>query len=416
MKIVFAALFLSATCTYAQKEYALQLVDTLCSSHFDGRGYVNRGGVRSADFIVDELRRIGVQPLPGKPYTQAYTFDVNTFPHPIEVVLGGDTLLPGTDYLVHPISGSAVGTFNVVEVDGASPHGSLQHVRSALAALSQPVLAIRAAGIEAEQRKKALAVAHQATAYAPVIYVTDQKQMYGVSREATSYPLITVNADAYQKARQVTLRITNQYVRNDTSKNVIGWIPGKKKKKYIVFSAHYDHLGRMGPATYFPGANDNASGVAMLLSLAKHYCRNQPLYSIAFCFFSGEEAGLLGSDYFVKHPYFPLKEVEFVLNIDIMGGASKGIAVVNGTRHEEAFDQLVAINQRHQLLETVKKRGAAANSDHHSFSERGVPAFFIYSMGEVKNYHDIYDTAENTPLHQFDEVQRLLELFVRQLR
>ena len=140
---------------------------------------------------------------------------------------------------------------------------------------------------------------------------------------------------------------------------------------------------------------------------------NKPEYSIVLCFFSGEEAGLEGSKYFVQHPYIKLKRIQFVLNIDIMGGAEDGITVVNGTKHEEAFNSLVAINAEKKYLKRVKKRGPTANSDHYFFSQSGIPAFFIYSMGNVKNYHDIYDTAENTPLNEFDDVQSLLIDFIK---
>jgi Zn-dependent M28 family amino/carboxypeptidase len=240
--------------------------------------------------------------------------------------------------------------------------------------------------------------------------------MYSVGRQQSNYPLISIDSAAYKTVTSASIKITNKFIPNYTSKNVIGMIPGKKKKKYVVFSAHYDHLGRMGPDAMFPGANDNASGVAMLLSMAKYYMQNEPKYSIVFCFFSGEEAGLLGSKHFVNHPYFPLKKVKYVLNIDIMGGAGDGITLVNATNHMKDYEKMVAINDELKLLDQVKKRGQTQNSDHYFFSEKGVPAFFIYSNGNVKNYHDIYDTAENTALNKFDEVQQLLQAFVAQIK
>ena len=127
----------------------------------------------------------------------------------------------------------------------------------------------------------------------------------------------------------------------------------------------------------------------------------------------GEEAGLEGSKHFVSNPYFKLKRVKFVLNVDIMGGAEEGITLVNGTIHEEAFAIFEKINAEKNYLNRIKKRGPTANSDHYFFSQSGIPSFFIYAMGNVKNYHDIYDTAENTPLNKFDAVQSLLIDFVK---
>lgn len=414
--VFFLALFISGF-SFGQKEYAQSILDTLCSEYYDGRGYVNKGDVRAADFLVNELQSIGVQPFKKHPFTQEYSFGVNTFPYPIEVILGSDTLLPGADYLVNPISGTAQGEFKVVEITKQNYLDYFQHPQT-LRNLdpSQTVFVFNFMGEKNKDLLKEIqSFTYATTKYFPVISITNSKQMYSVGRFQTNYPFITIDSAAYQTQETIQLKVTNKYIPNYTSKNVIGWIPGKKKRKYVVFSAHYDHLGRMGPEAIFPGANDNASGVAMLLSIAKYFKKHPQKYSIVFCLFSGEEAGLVGSKYFVEHPYFPLKKVKFVLNVDIMGAADEGITLVNGTKHEDAFNTITAINDQLQLLDQIKKRGPTANSDHHFFSEMGVPAFFIYSMGSVKNYHDIYDTAENTPLHKFDEVQTLLTKFVEQL-
>jgi len=414
MRIITLLLVLSSSSLFSQKEYAKSILDTLCSEHFDGRGYVNNGDVRAADFIVDELKRIGVQPFKKKEYTQDYTLNVNTFPHPIEVILGDDTLKPGADYLVDAISGTAQGEFELVEINPdnyLTKYGG--NIDFKLLNPSQTVFAFNFARVQNKELLSQIrSLSYYASMYFPSILVTTKKQMYSVGREHSNYPIITIDSSVYHKTDKVNLKINNKYIPKYASKNVIGMIPGKKKKKYIVFSAHYDHLGRMGKDTYFPGGNDNASGVAMLLSIAKYYIKNPPKYSIAFCFFSGEEAGLEGSKYFVAHPFFKLRKIKFVINVDIMGGAGKGITVVNGSKHEDDFNRMVDINESNKLLGKVNKRGPTANSDHYYFSESGVPAFFIYSVGSVKNYHDIYDTAENTPLTKFDEVQSLLIKFV----
>ncbi|UKN00737.1 M20/M25/M40 family metallo-hydrolase [Paracrocinitomix mangrovi] len=400
--------------SHAQLDYAKQILDTLCAPRYHGRGYVDNGDIKAADFLVKEFQRIGVKEFPGHPYTQPYSFGVNTFPYPIEVVLGDDTLTPGADYLVTPISGSAQGEFELYEINEQTFNDVYKgEINFSEMDPSQTIFAFNFLGNSDKMlNQKIMQLSYEVTKYFPSIYVTNQKQMYSVGRNQTVYPRISIDSAAYHKVDKVQLKINSKFVPNYESKNVVGYIPGKKKKKYIVFSAHYDHLGRMGPDTYFPGANDNASGVSMLLSLAKKYMQEQPKYSIVFCLFSGEEAGLLGSKYFVEHPYFPLKKVKMVLNVDIMGGADDGITVVNGTKHEKLFNKMVEINDHEKLIPSVKKRGESANSDHHFFSESGVPAFFIYSRGSVKNYHDIYDTAENTPLTNFDQVQKLLEKFV----
>jgi Zn-dependent M28 family amino/carboxypeptidase len=167
----------------------------------------------------------------------------------------------------------------------------------------------------------------------------------------------------------------------------------------------------MGSETYFPGANDNASGVAMLLELARYFKANKTERSIYFIAFACEEAGLLGSKHFVEHPLFPLKNIGFLMNVDIMGSGEDGVTIVNATLFENAFKQLVEINDAAQLLKVIKSRGPAANSDHYWFTKAGVPAFFMYTMGPNKNYHDIFDRYEALSFNEFEDIKKLLIQF-----
>jgi hypothetical protein len=198
----------------------------------------------------------------------------------------------------------------------------------------------------------------------------------------------------------------------NTAVSVIAFLPAKKKsKKTIVYTAHYDHLGRMGTNTYFPGANDNASGTAMLLSMAAYFKKNPVDYNVLFIAFAGEEAGLVGSKHFVENPTFKLKKMSFLLNLDIMGSGEEGVTVVNATLYEKQFALLQEINKEKQLLAQVKSRGPAANSDHYWFIQFNVPAFFIYTMGPNKHYHDIFDTYEELSFVEYQDITTMLVEF-----
>ncbi len=155
----------------------------------------------------------------------------------------------------------------------------------------------------------------------------------------------------------------------------------------------------------------------MLLNLAKHYSipENQPRTSIAFIAFAGEEAGLLGSMYYAENPVFPISDIEFLINLDILGTGGEGITVVNGAVHITEFEALKRINEQKGYLKQVKKRGKAAISDHYPFSELGVPCFYIYTMGGIQAYHDIYDVPETLPLTEFEDIFRLLTDFTARL-
>jgi Zn-dependent M28 family amino/carboxypeptidase len=165
----------------------------------------------------------------------------------------------------------------------------------------------------------------------------------------------------------------------------------------------------MGQDVIFPGANDNASGTAMVMDLARHYSESNPDYSIAFILFSGEEAGLYGSKFYTENPLFPLKKIKLLINLDMVGTGSGGISFVNGSKFPEFLKIVNQINDEKNYLTKVKSRGESCNSDHCFFYQKGVKAFFIYSMGkEYMHYHNIYDKANALPLTKYEEIFKLL--------
>ena len=109
---------------------------------------------------------------------------------------------------------------------------------------------------------------------------------------------------------------------------------------------------------------------------------------------------------------FPLKDIRFLLNCDISGTGDEGITVVNGTIHKKQFKKLAKINVKKKFLSKVNVRGRAANSDHFWFTQRQVPCFFIYTLGGIKAYHDIYDKGETLPLTAFSNYSQLLIEFI----
>jgi Zn-dependent M28 family amino/carboxypeptidase len=152
--------------------------------------------------------------------------------------------------------------------------------------------------------------------------------------------------------------------------------------------------------------------MAMLLYLANYFTTHPQKYSVMFIAFSGEEAELIGSLYFSKHPVAPLKSIKFLLNIDIMGDATGGITVVNATENPREFEELQKINNNGKYLPAVKSRGKAANSDHYHITEAGVPGFFIYSIGGPGFYHDIYDKPATLTLSHVGDVSKLIIEFL----
>ena len=129
--------------------------------------------------------------------------------------------------------------------------------------------------------------------------------------------------------RLLPLSVRAKRIKQYQTGNIICTLPGQSDSS-MAFSAHYDHLGMMGEQAIFCGGNDNASGISTVLGIMQRYASTtKPHYTTRFIFFTGEEAGLRGSTYFVEHPTFPLSSMKLLVNLDLLGTGEEGIMVEN---------------------------------------------------------------------------------------
>lgn len=400
-------------------DYATRVIDTLTSSAMNGRGYVDSADWKAAEFIRHSLQESGLQSF-HESYYQQYPLSVNVFPGALHFSVNDTVLSPGKDFLVNAASGSCRGKYATRKISLPAADTSRAAVYKLCSDLSersnrQIFLLVPKDQFTVAQYaiwQESLQTTNAFGAKGVVEYSAD-KLTWHASQEQLPWCWLQVKGNLpATKKTVVTVDIESKWKKNYSSQNVIGFVKGTAvPDSFLVFTAHYDHLGQMGDSTYFPGANDNASGTSMVMNLAKYYTAHPPKYSVAFMFFSGEELGLLGSQYYVHHPLFPLGNIKFLVNLDIVGTGDEGIKVVNGTEFPQPFRQLVVLNEKEQLLKVVSPRGKAANSDHYSFFEKGVPCFFIYTMGGIAAYHDVYDRAQTLPLTAYDNLFRLLTEF-----
>jgi Zn-dependent M28 family amino/carboxypeptidase len=172
--------------------------------------------------------------------------------------------------------------------------------------------------------------------------------------------------------------------------NVVGFIKGESDD-IIIVGAHYDHLG-----DGHLGANDNASGVAGMLAIADRFAGTTPKRTLAFIAFGGEEAGLMGSTFYVAHPpdALPMANVVEYINLDMIGSyQSKGWVAAMGT-----FAKLPARKALDKLVKKYRKLhvglgGRAARSDHAPFCEAGIPYVFFWTP-DTRCYHETCDKAD----------------------
>ncbi|GAB4400104.1 MAG: hypothetical protein OHK0053_21270 [Microscillaceae bacterium] len=397
------------------------VIDTLCGPGFHGRGFVKDGDRKAAQYLRAQFKEIGLRSF-GEEFFQTFALAANTFPGQVVLQIGKTRLQPGTDFIANAISRGGKGKARLLPLDTAI--------------FSQPEA--RALFLEQNLKRKALllparsfermielpqALIDKIYSCPVVIEQKEQKLVAALSQKALSPPYFEVlqnRLDSILSAQptskiNIKYRLDAQLVPDYQTQNVIGYLPGTQaKEQFFVVSAHYDHLGQMGEGVYFPGANDNASGIALLLELARHYARpeNRPPFSLVFMAFSAEEIGLLGSLHYVKNPLFPLEQINFLVNLDLVGTGDEGTMVVNGSVLQEAFERLHTLNEQHQYLPKLARRGLAANSDHYFFSRSGVPAIFLYTLGGISAYHDVFDRPETLPLTKFEGLFGLLCDFI----
>ena len=392
-----AAFAHSSSTTRPEEDYAREIINHLAAPGMHGRGYVNHGDRIAAKYIEGQFKKDHVDVT-----VQKFKFPINTFPGKMHISFDDLKLNVGADYIVSAGAPNLKGEFAIVRNPAATDDLSQVFVWASddFDSRKEPNPYKGAKGIIVSQNKL---TAHMAQKVDGFVLVEVLKS----SIPATT-PLM----------KKIKIDVESKFIEQYESQNIIATVKGSRTPdSFIVFTAHYDHLGQMGTKVFFPGANDNASGIAMLLNLARHFSEpaNQPPVSMMFVAFSGEEVGLLGSKYYVEHPTVPLEQIRFLLNFDMVGTGDDGIQVVNSVDHPAEFKTLVDLNNQFAYLKEVKTRGNAKISDHYPFTEHGVKALFIYTLGGIKAYHDVYDRRKTLPLTRFENLFQLLVEFTKTL-
>lgn len=392
--------------------YPHKIIAELCNENMFGRGYVNDGALKAANYLENQFAILKLKKYKNT-YIQTYNFDVNTHPYPIECKLDNIAQKTGENFIVSASATSLEGSFKLLFFNTKDSLDDILLQKKIEKGFEQDeALVLRFSS----KRNNAFIDSLKKYRQMPklIIFTEEKKLTHTIATQTDDFNSIVFIDSIINSKEKIQIDFKNKFETQHENKNLIGYIKGKKQDSTIVFSAHYDHLGMQGNAM-FPGASDNASGTSMVLYLAKYFSTHKPPCNIFFILFSGEEAGLLGSKYFTDHPTFDIRKIKMLINIDIMGSAENGITVVNGEVFKEKFERLKNINLSKKYLPEVHIRGKAKNSDHYYFSEKGISSFFIYSMGGAGFYHDIFDKANTVTLTHYDDVAKLLIDFVWKL-
>jgi len=397
-------------------------VEHLCSDSLAGRGYIGEGHQKAALYLAKRFREIGLPPIKEQeaksPYFQDFVLQINLASQ-LQLSIDGKDFEVGEHVIVNKFSGSGEVSARIIDVGYGLEPSKKAEGKVVLLRAGWPA-EIANSSEEREKYKELSKTVDRCAAYAGLgakaIIVIQKKLTAGFTRDQAPIPILELKETAlpkrYKKAKmKVESRMTSVQ-----SQNVIGYIPGKvKPDSALILSAHYDHLGKLESAI-FTGANDNASGTSMLLSMAEYFQEHPLDYTLVFIAFGGEETGLVGSNFYVNtQPIFPLKRSKFILNLDLMGNGVDGITAVGGKDHSEAFDKLKKLNEELEAVPVVRARPNAPNSDHFFFLQNGVPGFFIYTLGGPPHYHDVNDRPENLEYSRYVNVRELLIRFLESM-
>lgn len=396
----------------------------LCSPAMHGRGYAYNGDAIAANYIRTQLKRIGLAPFVYPDYYERYGFNVHAMEGPVSATLNGDTLRPWEDFAFAPHTRSVNDEFTLLPIEPetlADPRALKEFCNKNTRHLDKSLLYVDLSQCE---DKKTVDKVNEMCHFMHVWngqyefpgLVIGVKEIpvwsFSYAKSRCDYIIAYVKAGLVKKRNsKIQLLCTNEYIFHETQ-NVCAFIPGSAvPDSFIIITAHYDHLGQMGEDVMFPGCHDNASGTATALDLAQYF-KDHPLrYSTLFVFFSGEEAGLMGSFFFVRDSILDFSKIKFVLNLDLLCGGNDGITVVNAKADntKDFYNELVKMNEKKHKLKEVRARDNANNSDHAPFVMKGLPAVFVYTMGgRTGGYHAPSDTPENAGLEQYHRIVSLL--------
>jgi hypothetical protein len=208
--------------------------------------------------------------------------------------------------------------------------------------------------------------------------------------------------------------------------NILAYIEGSDKKdEMVIVSAHYDHVGMKGEDNIYNGADDNGSGTSTVLALAEAFSKakaegNGPRRSILFLWLTGEEKGLLGSEFYTEHPVFPLEKTICDINIDMVGRVDKKyeanpnyIYVIGSDRiSTDLHDVNEEMNKKYSNLTLDYTYNSEQDpnrfyyrSDHYNFAKNGIPSIFFFN-GVHKDYHKVTDTVDKINFAKMEGIAR----------
>ena len=448
------------------ENYYVEVVKELSADKYYGRSNYNNGNIKAGEYILSQIEALGVKTVPQeivnaawegkeKPalhslqpefkslitpcdarrfahatpeqlsYMQHFNFPLNAQRGAVELIADGDTLKHTIDYTLKEFSPTYKGELEVVYLDN-----KYLHPDKFCTYLNSGEFKDKAVVLDWDCFRETMYTYPGIEVYKTYFVPLDKvgalicrgKELlpYFKSRNHfnTPMPVFITNEAFPENAKKVSINVEAEMIDHDAH-NIIAFIPGTEDtQKHFILACHYDHLGICGEKEIFNGANDNSSGTAMLLNLMRHFKLNPPKYSVMFIFFDAEENNLLGSFFYADNPVLPLEDIQYFVELDMIGDNGNNIYCQISDPGEEG---LAFLNKINSLMENpfakLDRHPMDDYADHYPFGLKGVPAIYMELDGDTnKNYHSPRDTFENFYSNNYNRLFTLVTKFVEGYR
>ena len=393
-----------------------KIVKELSSAKYQGRGYAEDGANKAGRWIAKEFEKAGVDEVTCQPFK----LDINTFPGKMKVSVDGKKLIPGQDFTVREFNPSIKGEFKLYYVDTLNYNPdkifadlATPEYEGAFVVCDFMFTYRHSADFKKLASKKDCKNSGMVYTWeAPLKFY----KAYGET--VREKPIIWVAPDFPTDAKTIKVNMENEFLKDYECFNVIAKVEGARHDSCYVFTAHYDHLGKLGKKTFYPGAHDNASGTATVITMAAHYAKNKPEYDMYFIAFSGEDANLRGSEWYAEHPLAPLSQIRYLFNLDMIADNNPAQYCEVSDEGMKLYPLFEKINDEKDYFKKLDRNALDGNSDHYPFALRHVPCIFFMNEGgdAFKYYHTIYDTWENSIFNNYEPSFSLIIDFISRLK
>ncbi len=421
-------------------------LSVIASAEMEGRETGKEGQRKAATYIEGKFREFGLLPGNGNSYQQPYPLYQDSISE-YSFLVNGSPLQVAKEYSLDASAATGNWNMNNIYFVGTGSIDTTLDVKDKWVLTDESRFGILRTKLGWLRRNKAKGVI-LVSKYFPARESFNPKGRMGL-QPATSgnFPYISVSYAAASKLlnTQIDSAALSQLAKKDytvnasynvakttlklESTNVLGVLQGTDKKdEYVFITAHYDHIGKNADGVINYGADDDGSGTTAVLQLAEAFAKAKkngqgPRRTIVFMTVSGEEKGLLGSEYYSDHPIFPLDKTSVDLNIDMIGRIDpkyKGdslnyVFVIGDDKLSSDLKPITdSINRTYMKMELDRRYNDVSDpnrfyyrSDHYNFAKKGVPIIFYFN-GTHADYHRPTDTIEKINFDLMEKRSRLV--------